>query len=97
MSVSLDDIVRKSDGPIEADTGSEILLMTVQSGRYFSMDGVAKGIWLLINGLTPVRQIIEKQLENFEVDRQVCEDETLSFLNDLFEKKLIERVEGIRV
>lgn len=95
MTIAMHDVITKGDGHIEADIGSEILIMRVESGKYFSMDGVAQKIWAAIDGLTQVRSIITQQLEAYNVDRQVAEAETLAFLNDLLEQKLIERVEDV--
>lgn len=92
--MTLNDRIAKSDGSIEANTGSEVLIMRVDSGCYFSMDGVAKGIWAAIDGPTPIRQIIDEQIKAYDSDSQLTESETLAFLSDLLEHKLIERVEG---
>lgn len=93
MPVSLDDFVRKGERQIETDVGDETLLMMVESGRYFSMDGVAREIWAGIGEATSVRAIIEKQIENFEVDPLRAEAEILALLNDLLEHGLIECVQ----
>lgn len=89
MAVHLGDIVTKSDNHMEADIGSETLMMSVGRGRYYSVEETAQTIWSLIEKRSSVDSIVDALLEKYDVDRETCETETLLFLNALLDQNLI--------
>ena len=93
MALSLTDILAKRDDQMEADIGAETLMMRIESGRYYSVDGPAQAIWAAIDGKSPVAGIVEALLDRYDADPATCEAETLAFLNDLLNQNLITRIE----
>jgi len=93
MTLALTDIIAKRDDQMEADIGAETLMMRVESGRYYSVDGPAQAIWTAIDGKTPVAGVVEALLERYDADRATCEAETIAFMNELLDQKLITRIE----
>lgn len=89
MSVSLEDVLVKASGHIETDVGQETLLLSVKSGRYFSFDGTARDIWVSIDREMSVRDIVEEQIQKYDVDPSVARDDTLAFLGDLLDHQLV--------
>ncbi|SDK67316.1 Coenzyme PQQ synthesis protein D (PqqD) [Aliiruegeria lutimaris] len=93
MHLSLDDIVTKRAGQMEADIGAETLMMRIDSGRYFSVSETGLAIWREMDGEVRVSSIVDALLGTYDVGRMECEAETLRFLNDLMTHDLIERVQ----
>ena len=89
MSISIAGIVTKRDDNLASSIGDETLMMRIDSGRYYSIDGSGKAIWDAIDGPTPVESIIHLLTTRYEVDREPCELQTLAFLADLVEHNLI--------
>lgn len=94
MNLTIHDVVAKRDDQVEADIGSETLLMRVDSGRYYSVEETGRAIWTIIDGRTPVKAIVEALLEQYDVDRETCEAQTLSFLDDLLAQNLITQLKA---
>ncbi|OSQ53519.1 PqqD family peptide modification chaperone [Marivita geojedonensis] len=92
MKLSLHDIIEKREHQLEADIGPETLMMRVESGHYFSVEETGQAIWRSIEGSTSVSGIIDLLLAEYDVDRGICEVQTMSFLNDLLDHGLIIRV-----
>lgn len=92
MTIGIRDTIAKCDDQMEADIGAETLMMRMDSGRYYSVDGPAQSIWAAIDGPTRVESIVELLLERYDVDRETCETQTLALLDDLLAQQLITRL-----
>ncbi|MDU8913530.1 lasso peptide biosynthesis PqqD family chaperone [Aestuariicoccus sp. MJ-SS9] len=93
MTVTLDDIIVKKSGQMEANIGSETLMMSVDLGRYYSVSEVGQAIWQEIDRPIRVSSIVDVLMRSYDVERTACEEETLRFLNDLMDQHLIDRVD----
>lgn len=92
MNLTTHDVIVKRDDQMEASIGSETLVMRVDSGYYYSVDETGQAIWAAIEGPTPVNAIVEALLDQYDVEQETCETETLTFLNDLLAQNLINRL-----
>jgi len=87
--LSLTTTIKRNPELISSDVDGEKVMMNVENGEYFGLDSVGSRIWELIEKPTEVDKLIESLLKEFEVDRKECEADTLEFLNQLLEKKLL--------
>lgn len=92
--LGINDIVVKSDDQMETDLGTETLMMRVETGMYYSVDGTSRAIWTAIDGPTRVSDIVDALLQRYDIDRETCTAQALSFLNDLQAQGLISRLPG---
>ena len=89
MNLTLDTKICKSEELIEAPLDESIALMSIENGKYYGLENVAKDIWNSIESPKTINQIVENLLSKYEVDREVCEKETLLFLEKIGAKSMI--------
>lgn len=65
------------------DLSGEKVMVDFEQGKYFMIKGVGNDIWDMLEDGIPVEQIIQKLLEEYDVTEEVCEAETLKFLESL--------------
>lgn len=65
------------------DLAGEKVMIDFESGKYFLIKGVGNDIWdYLQEEITP-NEIIEKLLSEYEVTREVCEQQVMAFLEKM--------------
>jgi hypothetical protein len=87
--VSLNTVVSRNAELVTADMGGETVMMSVESGKYFHLSKIGSAIWALMEAPLSVRELVEKLLDGYDVSREQCETETLSFLSDLLRAGII--------
>ncbi len=68
----------------------EAVLLDINQGAYLCFNGVASRIWELLSSPITCSFIIEQLLKEYEVPPAICEEATLSFLQTLLSKNLID-------
>lgn len=81
--------IKRNPELVETKMDGETVMMSINSGEYFGLDPVGSRIWELIENPIPIDQLIDKLIDEFDVSRDECEIDTLEFLNQLQEKKLL--------
>jgi hypothetical protein len=66
------------------------VILDINSGVYFGVDGVGIEIWNLIQEPTEVARVIDSIAGEYRIERERAEADVLRFLNDLAEHRLIE-------
>lgn len=89
MPLTLDDAIRRGDEHVETGIDDETLMMSIQQGNYYSVDGSAQRIWQLIEGSTKVRDVLDALVATYDVEPDQCKTELVSFLDELLENGLI--------
>ena len=88
-SVSLNSTIKRNPELVSSDVDGEKVMMSIESGEYFGLDSVGSRIWELIENPIQVNKLIELLLDEFEVEKEQCKEDTIDFLDQLFEKRLI--------
>jgi hypothetical protein len=88
--VTLDDRPRRAPGVIAQKVSDKVILLNVDSGRYYSLDGVAAKVWELCDGLRPVSDTIAVIRAEYPGGHGTVEEDVLSFLGDLARERLID-------
>ena len=69
--------------------GEEIVLLDLESGMYFGLDGVGKRIWESIgNGLT-LGETVAVISSEYEVHEAQAQEDVVEFVRDLVERGLL--------
>ena len=76
-----------------SEIDDEVVMMNIQSGKYFGMDAVGSRIWQLIEEKIRVKDIIAQLLEEYDVTEEQCRSDVLEFLNELYEQNLVQVTE----
>jgi hypothetical protein len=82
--ISDDTTVRRSaEGVVASNIDGEVVMMNIEDGAYYTLNGIASRIWELIEDPFRVSRLVERLLEEFAVDRRTCAEETVQFLEEL--------------
>lgn len=88
-AINLNSTIKRNPELVASDMDGETVMMSIENGEYFGLDPVGSRIWELIENPIRIDQLIDLLLDEFEVSREQCELDTLDFINQLLEKKLI--------
>jgi hypothetical protein len=75
---------------VAAAMDGDTVMMSVEAGKYYNLGKMGGVIWRMIAEPVSVETVIEKLLEQYEVTREQCETEVLSFLNGMNMEGLLE-------
>ena len=82
-------IIRKNIEIDDADLDGEKVMMNLNKGEYFMLNTVAADIWDSINEPKTINEVVNELLEKYDIDYKTCEDEVMSFINELNDADLI--------
>ncbi len=89
VDINLETIVSRLSDVFSSEVDGETVMMNIQTGKYTSLNGTGGAIWNLIENPIKISEVCEKLLKEFDVTKEVCENEVLTFVNKLNENKLI--------
>jgi hypothetical protein len=89
-NTSLDTLLlqRKQD-KISTELDNETVILDMESGVYSGLDSVGTSIWKLLEKEISFSDLRKTLMEKYDVEKDVCEKDTLLFLNELNASKLI--------
>ena len=88
-SIDLKMVIKRSSDLVSSNMDGETVMMSVENGEYYGLDPIGSRIWELLENPIEVNVLIETLLEEFEVSKEQCTEDTLEFLNQLHEKNLL--------
>ena len=69
----------------------EYILMSVDAGEFYTIDGPAAHIWQMLEEPQTVATLIDGLMDAFEVDAQTCRADTAEMLAEMLDQKLIQQ------
>lgn len=72
-----------------ADLGDEAVILDPTSGTYFGLNEVASRILALAQEETTVGAIVDRLIDEFEVDRAVLAADVTAFVQDLAQRGMV--------
>jgi hypothetical protein len=85
----LSSTIKRSGDLLQAQLANEVVVMSIEAGAYFGFADVGKRIWELIEQPTVIADLCTRLMSEYNVTAEVCEAETLGFLNDLERQGII--------
>lgn len=85
--------IRRRDDVFTSELDDTLLMLSLEQGRYFSLEGEGPRIWALLEEPTTEAKIVERLSGEFDVAPDVCAAEVSSFLAALREQRLLIDVE----
>ncbi|MCM2314514.1 MAG: PqqD family protein [Thermoanaerobaculia bacterium] len=89
QAITLDSVVRASDDQMSARLGDDTVILELQTGTYYGLEGVALQIWSLIQGPKRVAELRDQIVESYDVSSERCERDLIRILGEMLEQKLI--------
>ena len=71
------------------DLNGEKVMMNLEKGKYFALNSVGSRIWNIMKEEVCVNNIIKTLLEEYDVDKETCENNVLNYLGLLENEELI--------
>jgi hypothetical protein len=78
---------------IQSKIGEEVVMLDMESGFYFGLNSVASIIWALMEKGISFEDLCDQLIEQFDVERALCESDTQELIDQLLEKKIIRVIE----
>ena len=88
-NLSLDSIIVRNNDIVFSDIDGDVIMMSIQKGKYYSMEEIGSRIWELIKDDMEVSTLCKVLCEEYNIEKEQCKIDVLKFLNDLAEENLI--------
>jgi len=82
-------VVSKSNELLASEVDGEIVMMNIESGKYYGTNSVGSEIWKLLDSPILVSDICKKLTKDFEIDDATCETEVMDFLQSLEKESIL--------
>lgn len=82
-------MVSRNDEPVAVEVDRTVVMMSVDQGMYFGLEGTGPRIWALLEQPRSVRQLCDALTREFAVDSEICRREVCTFLEELHRAQLI--------
>jgi hypothetical protein len=90
QNLGLNSVVQRDPNVIGAEAGEDVVMVSIDKGEYYGVSEVAREIWQAIESPKKVSDLIDILVESYNVERSLCEKETLLFLEELLAERLLQ-------
>ncbi|MBA3560059.1 MAG: PqqD family protein [Gemmatimonadaceae bacterium] len=66
-----------------------VVMMSVEQGMYFGLEGTGPRIWALLDQPRSVQQLCDELMKEYEIDLEACRIEVCNFLEELRGAQLV--------
>ena len=87
--LTLNSIIQRDPEVISAEADQDLIMVSVPTGHYYGVTDVAREIWDAIEHPKRVSDLVDGLTATFDIDPSSCKDQTLSFLEALFDEGLL--------
>ena len=87
--IKMDSTVVVAKEQMSCDLDDEAVILSLEKGVYYSLNPCGNRIWSLIQKPVKVGKIRDTLLEEYDIDKETCEEDLLSLLGDLNREGLI--------
>ena len=88
--LNLNCVVQRDPDVIAAEADRDIVMVSIANGLYYGVSDVAREIWEAIEQPKKISDLVDDLTGTYNIDRTKCEQETLSFLEDLRSEGLLQ-------
>lgn len=82
-AIQLDTVVRQGPDQLSCELDGETVLLSIRYGQYYYFNQIGSHIWTLLHTPRSVAALCDVLMDEYEVERAVCEQEVLAFLDEL--------------
>jgi hypothetical protein len=75
---------------LASELGSEFVMLNLQDGTYYGLDGVGTDIWKLLQKPITVAEICRVLVSEFDVEPDRCRSDVVKLINDLVTRGLVD-------
>lgn len=82
-------ILIRNNEILATEMEGETVMMSVENGEYYSLSPIGTRIWEILKNKMNFKQLVEKLMQEYDVDYNTCKEDTAEFVNELIKKKLV--------
>jgi hypothetical protein len=75
---------------IAAAVDEDVVMVSITNGFYYGVSDVAREIWNRLEAPKKISTLIDELTINYNIDQPTCEEQTLSFLEELLAEGLLQ-------
>lgn len=87
--IGLSTIVARHEEPVAVEVDRTVVMMSIDQGMYFGLEGTGPRIWALLDQPRSVGSVCDALISEFDVDAEECRREVIDFLEELRRAQLI--------
>jgi hypothetical protein len=88
-NITLDSVVVRSGEVMASPVDDELVMIDLERGMYYGLDGSGAGIWELLAQPVRVRDLCTSLMQLYDVEQPVCEADVLAVLNEMAVEGLV--------
>jgi len=92
--LTLNSIIQRDPEVVVAEADQDLIMVSVATGHYYGVSDVAREIWEAIERPKRVSDLVDGLTAVYDIDSSSCKDQTLSFLEALFDEGLLQVKDG---
>ena len=89
ISIDLDTTLVRAPDLVHSEIDDEIVMMSVETGRYYSLSDVGARVWELLEEPTRVSSLCDRLRLEYRIDEARCRNEILTFVARLTDEGLV--------
>ena len=90
MRIDKQATIVRSTRPVETTVGSEVVLMTLDSGECLGLGETGSDVWRLLEKPTHLDPLVASLSETYEAPPGVIEQDVIELLEEMLNRNLIE-------
>ncbi|NOU92243.1 lasso peptide biosynthesis PqqD family chaperone [Paenibacillus sp. LMG 31456] len=87
--LSLVQVVMQNEGNIISNMDGNTVMLNIKNGKYYNLGKTGGVIWGAIKNPASIEEVILTLLSNYHIEKNECERQVISFLEQLYAEDLI--------
>jgi Coenzyme PQQ synthesis protein D (PqqD) len=79
----------RSDQVLVQESSGTLVLLNLESGKYYSLDEVGGRVWELSDGIRTVEDIVIQLCQEYDQSAEIVRTDVLELLQDLADERII--------
>ena len=89
MKLTNETILQRNPEIISSKIDDEVVMMSIEEGKYFGLDPIGSIIWELLETPQSLAEIIPHLQKNFDVSQEQCQEDCSKFVLDMLNKNTL--------
>jgi hypothetical protein len=89
-ALTADSLIRRDPEIMHSAIDEEVVMMSIDQGRYFGLDAMGSRIWNLLEHPMTLGDLCRSLIDAFDVDPELCRREVAVFLGEIEKCGLIQ-------
>ena len=82
-------VISRSPSVLTAEVGGEVVMMSIEQGRYFGLDDIGSDIWRRIEPPCSFAELIDRLAADYDADRATIAADVQTLLGRMVEQDVV--------